>query len=304
MPTPTPTRLRQLLARPGIIPSFGAHDTFSALLMERAGIELLFLGGFGSAASLLGLPDLHFLTLTEMADAVRRVAGRVSVPVIADGDTGHGDLIHVQRTVREFERAGAAGIILEDQASPKRCGHFEDKQLVPVEEMVLRLRAALDARSDADFVLIARTDARSVFGLEEAVHRANRYLQAGADIAFIEAPESVEELERLPAEVDGPLLVNLLTGGKTPILPVPQLEKLGYKIAVAPIESLLVTARAVQQLCAAFIEHGRVDRLAPEQMASFAEVKEILGLDTYLGLREELRRPDEATEAQRTQRIQ
>jgi len=287
-PPKSPRSLRELLRRPGMIRSFGAHDVFTALLMEQAGVELLFLGGFGASASLLGLPDLNFLSAAEMAGAVRRMAGRVSVPVIADGDAGHGDLVHVQHTVRLFESAGAAGILLEDQASPKRCGHFSGKQLVSPEEMTLRLRAALEARRDPDFVLVARTDARESLGIDEAIRRANQYLETGADIAFIEAPESLSELERVPGEVRGPVLVNLLVGGKTPILPAERLEGMGYKIAVAPIESLLVTARAVQGLCAAFLEGGRLDQLGPERMASFQEVKEALGLDGYLGVRERL----------------
>lgn len=284
----SPRRLRELLANPGIIPSFGAHDTFSALVMEQCGIPLLFAGGFGAAASTLGLPDLNFLTLSEMAETVRRMAGRVSVPVIADGDTGHGDLIHVQRTVREFERAGAAGIILEDQAFPKRCGHFEGKSLVSPEEAVLRLRAALDAREDPDFVIVARTDARAVEGFEASVTRMNRYLEAGADVAFIEAPTTEAELEQIPQLVQGPLLVNMLSHGKTPILPLATLGELGYKIAVAPIESLLVTTRAVQALCREFLETGRADGGGPERMADFAEVKEILGLPGFLDLRARL----------------
>src|SRR5438445_12727127 len=155
-------RLRELLAGPKIIRSLGAHDVFTARLIEAAGLETVFIGGFGTSASLLGLPDVGFLTLTEMADAVRRMAQRVSIPVVADGDTGHGDLHNVVRTVREFERAGAAGSLLEGQVSPKRCGHFEGKQLIAADEMVLKLRAALAARRDPDFVIIARTDARAV----------------------------------------------------------------------------------------------------------------------------------------------
>src|SRR5919197_6664681 len=158
-------RLRELLRRPGVIRSLGAHDVFTARLIEAEGLETVFVGGFGVAASMLGLPDVGLLTLTEMAGAVRRMAQRVNIPVVADGDTGHGDLHNVVRTVREFERAGAAGILLEDQVTPKRCGHFEGKQLIPAEEMVLKLRAALTARQDPDFVLIARTDARAVEGL-------------------------------------------------------------------------------------------------------------------------------------------
>ncbi len=195
----TPARkLRDLLAAPGVIRSLGAHDVFTARLVEAAGLETVFIGGFGTAASLLGLPDVGLLTLTEMADAVRRMAARVAIPVVADGDTGHGDLHNVARTVREFERAGAAGALLEDQVTPKRCGHFEGKQVIPAAEMVLKLRAALDARRDPDFVIVARTDARAVEGLASAVERANRYGEAGADVCFIEAPQGRDELERIP----------------------------------------------------------------------------------------------------------
>jgi 2-methylisocitrate lyase-like PEP mutase family enzyme len=213
-------RLRELLNQPGVVRSLGAHDVFTARLIEAAGLETVFLGGFGAAASLLGLPDVGLLTLTEMADAVRRTAARVNIPVVADGDTGHGDLHNVVRTVREFERAGAAGVLLEDQVAPKRCGHFAGKQVIPAAEMVLKLRAALGARDGPDFVIVARTDARAVEGLEGAIDRANRYAEAGADVCFIEAPQGREELERIPREVRHPLLVNMLTGGVTPILPV------------------------------------------------------------------------------------
>src|ERR671936_186775 len=246
-------RLRALLDRPGVIRSLGAHDVFTARLVEAAGLETVFIGGFGTSASLLGLPDVGFLTLTEMADAVRRMAGRVAIPVVADGDTGHGDLHNVVRTVREFERAGAAGVLLEDQVAPKRCGHFQGKQVIPAEEMVLKLRAALDARRDPDFTIIARTDVRAVEGIDAAIARANRYGEAGADVCFIEAPESRQELERIPGEVRYPLLVNMLSGGVTPILSVGELERLGYKIVVCPIESLLVAGKAVQRLIQALL---------------------------------------------------
>src|SRR5262245_551719 len=158
-------KLRKLLNGPGVIRSLGAHDVFTARLVEAAGLETVFLGGFGTSASLLGLPDVGFITLSEMADAVRRMALRVSIPVVADGDTGHGDLHNVVRTVREFERAGAAGVLIEDQVTPKRCGHFAGKQLIPAADMVLKLKAALSARTDPDFVIVARTDARAVEGL-------------------------------------------------------------------------------------------------------------------------------------------
>jgi 2,3-dimethylmalate lyase len=284
-----PRRLRLLLQQPGVIRSLGAHDVFTARLVERAGLETVFLGGFGAAASLLGLPDVGLLTLTEMADAVRRMAARVSIPVVADGDTGHGDLHNVVRTVREFERAGAAGILLEDQATPKRCGHFEGKQLIAVDEMVLKLKAALTARQDPDFVLIARTDARAVEGIDAAIARARCYAEAGADVCFVEAPTSVEELRRIPREVPRPMLANMLTGGVTPILSVDELGALGFKIAVCPIESLLVTGLAVQKLIEQLKTRGRVD-LATAEMMTFSQVKEVLGLDDILGLRERLQK--------------
>jgi 2-methylisocitrate lyase-like PEP mutase family enzyme len=284
---PTGRRLRELLSRPGALRSLGAHDVFTARLIEAAGLETVFLGGFGTAASLLGLPDVGLLTLTEMADAVRRTAGRVAIPVIADGDTGHGDLHNVVRTVREFEGAGAAGVLLEDQVAPKRCGHFEGKQVIPADEMVLKLRAALAARRDPDFVIIARTDARAVEGIDAAIARANRYGAAGADVCFIEAPESLEELRRIPREVRYPLLVNMLTGGVTPILSVEELEQLGYKIVVCPIESLLVAGAAIQRLIQALLTRGRVD-LPGGEMMSFSQVKELLGLGEVLGVRRKL----------------
>jgi 2-methylisocitrate lyase-like PEP mutase family enzyme len=280
-------RFRELLKQPGIIRSLGAHDVFTARLIEAAGLETVFLGGFGTAASLLGLPDVGLLTLTEMADAVRRTAQRVAIPVVADGDTGHGELHNVVRTVREFERAGAAGILLEDQVTPKRCGHFDGKQVIPTSEMVLKLRAARSAREDIDFVIVARTDARAVEGFEAALARANRYGEAGADVCFIEAPQSRQELERIPREVRYPLLVNMLTGGVTPILSVDELEHLGYKIVVCPIESLLVTGTAIQRLITTLLARGRVN-LPPGEMMTFDQVKQVLGLDEVLGLRDRL----------------
>lgn len=279
-------RLRELLTRPGVIRSLGAHDVFTARLIEQAGLETVFLGGFGTAASLLGLPDVGLLTLSEMADAVRRVALRVAIPIVADGDTGHGDLHNVVRTVQEFEQAGAAGILLEDQVSPKRCGHFAGKQVIPADEMVLKLRAALAARRDPDFVIMARTDALAIEGFEAAVDRAKCYGAAGADVCFIEAPTSRDQLERIPREVHKPLLVNMLTGGVTPILSVAELGRLGYKIVVCPIESLLVSGAAIQRLIRALLDHGRVDGVG--ELMSFAEVKQVLGLAEVLGIRERL----------------
>ena len=274
-------RLRELLAQPEIIRSFAPHDVFTAIVLEGIGIETLFLGGFGVSASLLGLPDVGLTTLTEMTEAVRRMADRISVPLIADGDTGHGNLHNVARTVREFERAGAAGILLEDQTSPKRCGHFEGKAVIAPEAMLDRLRTALDARSDPDFVIISRTDARAVEGFDSAVERANRYGEAGSDLCFVEAPQSQQELELLPELVPYPQLANMLPGGATPVLSASELQELGFRIVVDPISTLAATAQIVKQLGQTMLSEGRVDTLA-DRMSSFGEIKQLLELNRFL----------------------
>jgi 2,3-dimethylmalate lyase len=283
MTTSPGRRLRELLARPGLVRSFAAHDVFTAKILEQAGIEILFLGGFGVAASHLGLPDLSLLTLSEMADAVRRVTGAVSVPVVADGDTGHGGLPHVVRTVREFERAGAAGMLLEDQLFPKRCGHFAGKQVIPAEEMLAKLRAALDTRRDPDFLIFARTDALTVDGIDAAIDRANRYGEAGADVCFVEAPRTRDDLARIGREVRFPQLANMLVGGATPLLPADELAQLGFRIMVCPVSTLLSTGYAVRRMAQALLATGRVDSLTDE-MLTFDEVKQLLGLDELLAI--------------------
>ena len=285
MPKST-SELRRLLAQPGIIRSLGAHDVFTALIVERMGFESVFVGGFGTSASLLGLPDLSFLSLSEMADSLRRMTARVGVPVIGDGDTGHGDLHNVQHTVRSFEAAGAAGVILEDQVMPKRCGHFPHKEVIPTSEMVRKIETAVRAKTDPDFVIFARTDARQVHGLDDAIDRVNRCCSAGADIAFIEAPQSMEELEEIPRRVDYPLFANMLTGGTTPLASTKELEDLGYKVVVCPIESLLLTGAAMMKLCQTWKEEGRVDGLVSREGLSFDQVKELLGVDDFLSLGE------------------
>ena len=283
MPKST-SQLRRLLAQPGIIRSLGAHDVFTALIVERMGFESVFVGGFGTSASLLGLPDLSFLSLGEMADSLRRMTARVTVPVIGDGDTGHGDLHNVRHTVQSFEAAGAAGVILEDQVMPKRCGHFPHKEVIPTAEMVQKIETAVRTKTDPDFVIFARTDARQVNGLDDAIDRVNRCCQAGADIAFIEAPQSMEELEEIPRRVDYPLFANMLTGGATPLLSTSELEDLGYKVVVCPIESLLLTGAVMMKLCQTWKEEGRVDGLVSKEGLSFDQVKDLLGVDEFLSL--------------------
>lgn len=279
----TTRRLRELLARPGIIKTLAPHDVFTAQLLEQAGFEMLFLGGFGVSASVFGWPDVGLVTLSEMTEAVRRMAARIRIPLVADGDTGHGDLHNVARTVRDFEHAGAAGILLEDQVSPKRCGHFAGKQVIPTGEMLQKLRAALDARRDPDFVIFARTDARAIEGLDAAIERACRYGELGADVCFVEAPRSHDELARIAREVPYPQLANMLLGGVTPILCADELRQLGFKIMVDPVATLLVAGSAIRQLASTLSREGRIDSMVNELM-TFDDVKHVLGLSEVLPL--------------------
>jgi 2-methylisocitrate lyase-like PEP mutase family enzyme len=259
--------LRGLLNDPGIIVSLGVHDAFSALIAEQAGFEMLFLGGFGVSASRLGLPDLNFLNLSDMELAVQQITRQLSIPLIADGDTGHGDLPHVRQTVERLAAAGASGILLEDQLFPKRCGHFHKKQVISKEEMLEKIEVADDARPDEDFVIIARTDARALNGLDDAIDRVNAFCELGADVAFIEAPESLSELERIASEVPYPLFANMLVGGKTPILPVPELEQLGFKFVVSPIETLMVCGSAIQSMLEELKQSGSLTGHLEDKMS-------------------------------------
>lgn len=246
----TPARPRQLRelfegAAPVLAP--GAYDALSARLIEAAGFPCVYMTGFGTAAAMLGRPDIGLLTGTEMVDNARRIAGAVAVPVVADADTGYGNPLNVIRTVLDFERAGVAGLHLEDQVMPKRCGHLSGKVLVPQDEMVAKVRAAVSARTDADFVVIARTDARAVEGMEGALRRASAYLDAGADVLFVEAPETEAEIERVAAEFAGvPLLFNWAEGGRTPPVSLERLGELGFRLVIFPIGALLSAATAVR----------------------------------------------------------
>ena len=228
------TKLRQMLGEPGIIVAPGAYEGISARLIEAQGFKAVYLTGAGTAATVLGQPDLGLTTLTELATHAAHVAGCVSLPIMADADTGFGNALNVVRTVREYERAGVAALHLEDQVFPKKCGHIAGKQVIPAKEFAEKIRAASEYRTDPDFVIIARTDARAVHGLDDAIERGNLYHEAGADVIFVEAPQSVEEIERIAQEVKAPLLSNMVAGGKTPPVKYSELEKLGYKIVIYP----------------------------------------------------------------------
>lgn len=228
-----PARLRKLLAGPDMLVAPGAYDGITARLIEQAGFSAVYMTGAGTSAS-FGLPDYGLLTMTEMVGNAARITAATGLPLIADGDTGYGTELNVVRTVQEHERAGTAGIHIEDQVSPKRCGHLEGKELVSREEFAAKIRAAVATRRDPDFLVIARTDARSVLGFEESILRANAALEAGADMAFVESPETLEEVEAVPRRVKGPCLLNVVWGGKTPQVDMRDAQGMGYRLAILP----------------------------------------------------------------------
>lgn len=277
------TKLRQLLGRPGGLVAPGAYDALSALAIEAAGFEAVFLTGFGAAASLLGKPDVGLTTLPEVAGLCRNMARAVSLPVMADGDTGYGNEHNVARTVEELEQAGAAAIMLEDQVWPKRCGHMQGKQVIPAEDHAAKIRAAVAARRDPDLVIIARTDARAPLGLEEALRRGRLYAEAGADVIFIEAPESVAELRAIAAAFpDKPLMANMVEHGKTPLLTVPELQALGFRLIIWPVTALFAATHALLGTMQALKEAGTSAGLA-DRMTTFKQFTDLVGLPKYQG---------------------
>jgi carboxyvinyl-carboxyphosphonate phosphorylmutase len=262
----------------------GAYDALSARLVEQAGFDVVYMTGFGSAAGLLGRPDVGLLTATEMVDNARRIVAAVDIPVIADADTGYGNPINVIRTVQDYERAGIAGIHIEDQVMPKRCGHMSGKQVIDQEEFVAKIEAAVAARQDPDFVLIARTDARAPEGLDAALARARACHDAGADVLFVEALEGEAEIERVSRELSGiPLLFNWAEGGKTPPLPHERLAELGYALAIFPISTLLAATRAMQHALAG-IRRAGTPLPVLDQMPSFDGFLDLIGLPEIRGL--------------------
>ncbi len=282
---PAARRLRELLKRPTPILAPGAFDALSARVVESAGFDAVYMTGFGSSASLLGQPDVGLLTGNEMMDNARRIAQAINVPLIADADTGYGNPLNVIRTVREYERAGIAAMHIEDQVSPKKCGHMDRKRVIPVEEMVAKIRAAVEARSDDGddgddgIVIIARTDARAIEGLDAALDRAERYRDAGADVLFVEAPQSMEEIEEIARRLrDTPLLHNWAEGGqKTPHVPLKELSPLGYKIIIYPISLLLAATQAMRAAAAQIREEGSPVTLVAG-LPSFKEFTDFIGL--------------------------
>ncbi len=282
----TTTKLRELLAAKEILVAPGAHDALTARVIEKCGFEAVYMTGYGQAASALGKPDIGLLCMSEMLTRARNMAAAVSVPVIADGDTGFGNAISVMRTVAEYEAAGVAAIQLEDQVAPKRCGHMSGRKVVPMEEMVGKIKAACAARTDPDFCIIARTDARTTFGIEEAIKRAKAYEEAGADIIFVESVESVEEMELVHKEIKKPTLANMVEGGRTPMPTNTELEKIGYSLVIYPTASTYICAKAMFELWEKLKADGTT-KTSIDKMITFADFNTLVGLDEFAKLEDE-----------------
>ncbi len=270
-------KLRALLAQPGMIVMAACYDALSARLVERAGMAATFMSGFGVAATRLGMPDTGLISYGEMVDQGRSICNAVQIPVLGDGDTGFGNPMNIERTVQGYHRTGFACVMIEDQQTPKRCGHTAGKRVVGRDEALLRIRAAVEARGrGADILIMARTDARATHGLDEALARCNAFVELGADITFMEAPQSEEEMRIYCREVPGPKMANLVDHGKTPILPHAQLEQMGYNIAVYALTLLNVSIRAMQQALACLHEGQAVTDLI-----DFKALQEIVGFKAY-----------------------
>lgn len=267
-----------MLDEPEIVVLPGAYDALTARLAERAGFSAVFTTGFGFAATVLGMPDFGLLTMSETIDRVRHVVSAIDVPLVADMDTGYGNALNTVRTVRECVALGVGGIILEDQEWPKKCGHFEGKRVIPAEEQAAKLRAAADAREGDDLVIIGRTDARAPLGLEEAIRRGKMYRDAGADVVFVEAPQSEDELKEVARQIpDAPLFANMIEGGKTPPLTSTELRALGYSMVVFPLSALFAATKAVQETYGALFEE-KTTASRQGELIGFAEFEEIIGV--------------------------
>lgn len=293
MPQRPTTRFRTLLSQPGCIVAPGVADALAARLVALEGFDAVYMTGFGTSLTRLGAPDVGLLTATEMVENATRIVDASGLPVIADADTGYGNPINVRRTIRDYERAGVAGVHIEDQTWPKRCGHLAGKRVIPTAEMVAKIKAACDARVDADFTIIARCDAIAVEGLESALERGARYREAGADMLFIEAPVGRAEVERVAKHFHGvPLLYNMAASGKTPDLPADELAGLGFKLAIYPNWIILAAIPAMQALLRELKSKGSIADVRA-RVTTFKEFTEIAGLPEIQKLEERYGVPEE-----------
>jgi len=273
------TRLKQLILDKKVLLMPGAYDALSAKIIEKVGFQAVQCTGYGIAASVLGKPDVGILSMTEMLNQTRNICAAVNIPVMADGDTGFGNAINVYHTVQAFEAAGAAGINLEDQIFPKRCGHMDGKEVVSIQEMVMKIKAACDARKDKDFVINARTDSIAVYGIEEAIIRGNAYAEAGADLIFIEAPPRVEDIRYVIKSIKAPVSINMTDGGKTPAATIEQLQEWGAARVSIPVTAVFAAAKAVENAMKIILKEGISPTVNhPETVYTFKEFTELVGL--------------------------
>ncbi len=270
--------LRNRIEQGEFICAPGVFDLISARIADRLEFPALYMTGYGVVASSLGLPDAGLAGYSDMVERVDRIASATSTPVIADGDTGYGGLLNVDHTVRGYERAGACAIQLEDQASPKKCGHTPDRKVIPVEDMVSKIKVALTARGSEDFLVIARTDSRTGLGIEEAIRRGQAFADAGADIIFVESPESVEEMAEIGRSIDKPLLANIVVGGSTPLLSIKELSDIGYQLAIFPGSAFLAMGAAVESVYAHIKTTGSTASL-DTPLYNFQDFNELMGFD-------------------------
>jgi len=281
----TDMTLRERLARPPILIAPGVYDPLTALLAEKAGFEALYVSGAAIAYTRLGRPDVGLVSMSEVVDTVSLIRDRVTAHLVVDADTGYGNALNVQRVVRLLERAGTNAIQLEDQDFPKRCGHLDDKALIPAEEMAGKIKAAVDVRNSADTLIIARTDAIAVEGFDRALARASLYREAGADVLFIEAPRQRDELARIAKEIGGkvPLMANMVEGGKTPILPAAELQKLGFSLVIFPGGIVRALAKAAEEFYGSLKSHGTTDPIRA-RMFDFAALNDVVGTPDLIAL--------------------
>ena len=278
-----PSLREQLENKNKIIVLPGVFDALSARIAEQVGFEAMFQTGYGSSAALLGMPDFGFLNAGETVDNARRIIKAVDVPVLVDADTGYGNPLNVWRLVRDLEDLGAAGIFLEDQVWPKRCGHMAGKAVVPKDEYLPKLKAAVQARRSKDFVIVARTDARAPIGLDEAIERGKAYRKAGADVIFVEAPRTVDELKKVADEIDAPLVANMIEDGVTPTMPAKDLLKLGYRIAVFPLSGLYSATYAMKEVFTELKKTGATKETR-KMMVTFKDFNRFVDLQKYMDL--------------------
>ena len=280
-------KLRELLKKNEIVVAPGAYDAWSAKLVEIAGFSCVYMTGYGVSASVLGKPDIGLITLTEMTNQLRNIVAAVDIPVIADADNGYGGLLNVIRTVELYEQTGVAAIQLEDQVTPKRCGHMEGKEVIPRDEMVAKIKAAVHARKDPDFMIIARTDARAVHDFNDAIDRAIAYEKAGADIIFFEAPQSIEEMKEIHKFIKAPTFANMVEKGKTPLLTGKELYDIGYKIVIYPVSSLYCATKAILDMLKV-IKETETTKFVLDKMIPFDDFNEMISLDNLRKLEKEL----------------